>query len=165
MWYVLRWQDEVEDILEQFPLELDCTVALAHKLGIRHPNNSRVRMTTDFLVILKNGERLAVSVKSSKRDLENDRTTEKLFLEMMYWKEKRVPFYLVFKDQMNHELVQNIRLVTEFYSPDSVFDDLSILKHLVATKQIEVDMSNGILDFSMLMQEYKGEIEQWKKWN
>lgn len=165
VWYVLRWDDQVEDILEQYPLDLDKTVALADKYGIRHPKDRSTRMTTDFLVIFKNGSRTAVSVKSSEADLKKERTIEKLYLEKKYWEEEGAGFSLVFKSNVNMIAVNNIRLVTEFYSADAVFDESSALKHLIARRIIRVDMESEPLNFRKLLAEYKEEVRKWMRMN
>ena len=165
VWYVLRWDDQVEDILEQYPLDLDKTVALADKYEIRHPKDRSTRMTTDFLVIFKNGSRTAVSVKSSEADLKKERTIEKLYLEKKYWEEEGAGFSLVFKSNVNMIAVNNIRLVTEFYNADAVFDESSALKHLIARKIIPVDMENEPLNFRKLLAKYKEEVRKWMRMN
>jgi TnsA endonuclease N terminal len=37
--YILDWSSIVSDIREQFPLDLDETLAIAKQLGISHPNH------------------------------------------------------------------------------------------------------------------------------
>ena len=163
VWYVLRWDDQVEDILEQYPLDLEKTVALADKYGIRHPKDRSTRMTTDFLVVFKNGSRTAVSVKSNEADLKKERTIEKLYLEKKYWEEDGVGFSLVFKSNVNMIAVNNIRLVTEFYNADAVFDDISALKHLIAQKIIPVDMEIAHLNYQELLKKYRKVVTEWMK--
>lgn len=163
VWYLLRWDDQVTDIQEQYPLELSKTVALSQELGIRHPKDTSTRMTTDFLVTLKNKPRMAVSVKASRADLESNRTIEKLYLEKQYWKSQGVPFSLVFKSDVNMTAVNNIRLITEFYSPESIFDEVSALKHLIAQKLIHVDLAKEPLNFQKLLNNYREVVEKWMK--
>lgn len=163
VWYLLRWDDQVADIQEQYPLELSKTVALSQELGIRHPKDTSTRMTTDFLVTMENKSRLAVSVKASRADLESNRTIEKLYLEKQYWKSQGVTFSLVFKSDVNMTAVNNIRLITEFYTPESVFDEVSALKHLIAQKLIHVDLTKEPLNFQKLLNNYREVVEEWMK--
>lgn len=48
----LEWYDEVTQIREQFPLQIDVTQALASDAGIKHSNTSgkEIYMSTDFLL-------------------------------------------------------------------------------------------------------------------
>lgn len=161
VWYLLRWDDRVQDILEQYPLELSKTVRLAEELGIRHPKDQQTRMTTDFLVFWKNGTRTAVCVKASKADLENKRTTEKVYLEKMYWESEGVPFSIVVKSEVNVTAANNVRLVTEFYNAEDVFDEISALKHLVARKLITMDLEAGPLNFGELLNEHGKVVREW----
>lgn len=57
-----------------------------------------------------------------------------------------VPFQMLFKDEVNMILANNIRLVTEFYDESKVFDKYSEVKHMIATKEIDVDLTKKILD-------------------
>lgn len=149
MWYhILRWDDENVDVREQYPLEDEITRPLAEESGIRHPGDKEHKMTTDFLVTKEDGSLHAYSVKAD-RNL-NKRTLEKLCLEKLYWQGKGVPFTMLYKSEINKTLAQNIRLVVEFYDRDRVFDKYSMIKHLIATKQIVVDMETQILNCEVL---------------
>ena len=44
VYYILRFNDEVVDIREQFPLELEETLAIASELGYKHPKNNNTRI-------------------------------------------------------------------------------------------------------------------------
>lgn len=162
VWYLLRWEDDVVDILEQYPLDLSKTVSLTEAYGLRHPKDTRTRMTTDFLVVMKDGTRNAVSVKADERDLKNKRTVEKLFLEKTFWENEGVPFVIMLKSRVNMTKVHNIRMVTEFYDPTRVFDDMSALKHLIARKVIRVDMESAMLDYQKLLQKHYEVARKWQ---
>jgi len=63
--------DQVIDIREQYPLlEIEDTIQIANKLGIRHPADEITGLpyaiTTDFLIILNSGQHIARTVKPSK---------------------------------------------------------------------------------------------------
>ena len=161
IWYLLHWEDSVADILEQYPLDLSKTVALAETYGIRHPKDTRASMTTDFLVIMQDKTRYAISVKSDERDLKNRRTVEKLFLEKTYWENEGVGFIIMLKSKVNMTKVHNIRMVTEFYDPMHVFDEISALKHLISRKVIPADMETGLLDFPKLLSQNYEVVRKW----
>jgi hypothetical protein len=159
LWLILRWDDTNLDIREQCRLDLEDTLRISDEFGIRHPKNRTTCMTTDLLVTKNDHSEVAYSLKTSRKSLNNIRTTEKLFIEKCYWIRSNVEFKLMFKDELNNKLAQNIRLVTAFYKRSSVFDDMSLLKHLIATKQIVVDMESRILAFDKLYKEYKDVIK------
>ena len=101
-------------------------------------------MTTDFLATKTDGSYTAYSVKPDKRL--SERTLQLLCIEKIYWKNNDVPFQMLFKDEVNMILANNIRLVTEFYDESKVFDKYSEVKHMIATKEIDVDLTKKILD-------------------
>jgi hypothetical protein len=88
---LLDWADEVTDIREQFPLDVDDTQAIAADAGIAHPREPRTRdlqvMTTDFLCVLGAGanRRLVAWAIKPAKELNNARTIEKLEIERRYW--------------------------------------------------------------------------------
>lgn len=161
VWYLLRWEDAVGEIREQYPLDLSKTVYLAEAYGIRHPKDTHTRMTTDFLVTMKDRTQYAVSVKSGEGDLKNKRTVEKLFLEKTFWENEGVPFVIILKSKVNMTKVHNVRMVTEFHDPARVFDDISALKHLIARKIITTDMESEPLDFPKLLYEHNKVVKKW----
>ena len=157
IWYILRFMDEVDDIREQYPLELEETTKIAELYGIMHPKThlGPAIMTTDMLVDTVDGKQYAISVKNSRKDIEeNDRTIEKQFIECEYWKRKNVKFILLYKDEMNLTYARNIEAISYFYRYDSVYDDVSFLKYLIVNKYIIADMKNKTVDFVELSKQY-----------
>ena len=113
-------------------------------------------MTSDFYVTYKDGTEKIFSVKNSRDVLNQKRTKEKLSVEACYWKKYRnIDYKLVFKDEMNQILAENIRFVCVYYDRSRVFDETSLLKHLIATKQIKVDMETQFLDIPTLLETYR----------
>lgn len=149
-YYLLRWDDNVLDIREQFPLNLKDTLKISEDLHVRHPKNNSTRMTSDFLVDYADGLQKVFSVKYSRNDLDDRRTSEKLEIEARYWKNHGVPFEIVFSEDMDIDTVTNIRLVTEYYDIRNVFDQDSYIKHLIATKQLNIPVDQGLLNFKEL---------------
>lgn len=159
-YFLLRWEDDVLDIREQFPLEEDITLQLAEEFGIKHPSHKGkpVTMTTDLLVTKADGDH-AYTVKTSLDEIKvNQRTTEKLYIEKMYWKLKNVDYTIITKEQIDHQKAINIRDVVAHYNNMHYTDDISLLKQLIAHKKIIVDMSKPI-DYEALVQ-----TEEFKKW-
>ena len=54
-YYIYRWNDDIVEIREQFPLKRDITKEIAESNGLRNPGNSDFIMTTDFLLTYKDG--------------------------------------------------------------------------------------------------------------
>ena len=163
-YYLLRWDDNVVDIREQFPLILEDTVRIAAEYGIRHPGTTKRTMTTDLLVTYSDGSLCAYSVKDSRKSVDAEladteeakrkalRTAEKLFIEKSYWVEKGIKWKLVYKEDLNRTEIDNIRRVVQYYDPETVHDEISKLKHKIATKQIHVDMKKA-LDYKSLFRQ------------
>lgn len=156
-YYILRWDDNNVDVREQYPIPVSETVKIAHENGFKHPVNESHVMTTDFLVTEKDGSLHAYSVKPD-REL-NKRTLELLCIEKIYWTRHNVMFDMLFKTDVNIVLASNIRLVTEFYDPEKVFDLYSAIKHKIATKEYKFDLEHKDLrniKLTELMREYDG---------
>lgn len=161
-YYILRWDDNVIDIREQFPLPLDETNMIAEKAGLMPVNKGEDCMTTDLLVTMKDGTLKAYSVKADRSETEIPRNVEKLWIEKMYWQLHGVGWTQVYKEDMDRDFVDNIRLSVEYYDAEKVHDRISVVKHFIARKELIVDMKNGPLDFVKLSEEYGGSL-LWKK--
>ena len=165
-YYVLRWDDNVTDIREQYPLfEPEDTVRIADFFGLKHPKDRKTTMTTDMLVDYADGHQEAISIKSSRKDVDYRlartederktaiRTAEKLLIEKKYWVEKGIKWRLLYKEDLNPLYVNNIRRSVVYYDLNKVHDDISMIRHLIATKQIIVDLFKPI-DYRGLVAEY-----------
>lgn len=157
LYCILRWNEHVTDIREQFPLELEKTTAIARELNIRPVNNAKTHMTTDMLVTMDNGTKVAYSYKTKKEEVYGSgkqaaRTAEKLLIEKQYWSRQGVKWKLVFRENIDHLTALNIRDVVRYYDPLSVHDPFSKIRHLIAHHKIVVDMSKPI-DYQKLLKE------------
>jgi len=112
---IFDWSPRVVDIREHFPLNISETISLADNLGIRHPvfNEKLKVVTTNFLIDLEGGKKLAVNVLY-KKDLSKKRSLEKLQLEKSYWKKRGVKWLVVTEDQFTTELKENMAWVRPF---------------------------------------------------
>ncbi len=165
----LRWDDDVLDIKEQYPLDLDKLNAIINEanselkaaghdiLKIRY--NEDHWLTTDFVLSKTGGETEAVSVKYNKENL-RPRDIETVWIEKKYWDSLGHKFRLMDKSDVNPILIKNLRLVTEYYDKSRVFDYNSLIKHLIATKQLDVDIENEVLDLRNLSK-FIGEKQEW----
>lgn len=154
LYYILLWDDNIIDIREQFPLSLPETIAIAKDFSFHHPWKTMTRnnvkkseisiMTTDFLINYSDGHMEAYSVKSDKTSAKVKTAMEHLAIEKKYWQNHGVPWHLILKDSINVRLSWNIRDVMEYYEEDRVHDPISKIKHLIAIKQLHVDMEKPI---------------------
>lgn len=157
---LLRWNDNVSDIREQFPLlPLKETTEIAKELGMTPSYNGRKVMTTDMLVTKTDGSEFALSVKASKNDV-TPRQMELMAIEQEYWKRRGVPYVIGYKDHVNEVEVRNIRDCTDMYDIREVRDEIGLVRHLIARKHILVDMTKKI-DYREILEKLK-DTELWK---
>ena len=162
---ITRWDDNVIDIREQFPLDLEVTKELFGQYkNFKHPcdKNGLRRMTSDLLVDYKDGHQAVFSVKYSRKLLlEKTKHTEsmikKLWIEKQYWQGRDVEWNLVFTDEMNRILAENISEIVYYWNPETVTDKVSLLKHLIARKKISIDLESHPVvpaEYSFLADKY-----------
>lgn len=116
--YTLEWRTDVMDIREQFPLNLDETLAIADQLGVRHPRDPKTKdyvvMTSDFVITVRKGfvsEEQIRTVKY-KKDLENARVKEKLEIERIYWQIIReLSWEIVTEEHIDANVAGNVEWV------------------------------------------------------
>lgn len=152
-YYILRWDDNVVDIREQYPLALDETLRICDELGFIHPGNRNTHMTTDFLVTYRDGSIKAFSVKTDRTVLENPRDLEKLYIEKEYWNRTGIPFQMLYKSDVSRTTIHNIMDVVSCYDIKQVYDDFSLIRYMIAHKQLIVDMGTRI-DYQSLIGKY-----------
>lgn len=89
------------DIREQFPLPLAETIAIAARLGLRHPSAHGVPvvMTTDLLVDMS-CRQIAIAVKPAK-ELARRRVIEKLEIEREFWLGRGAEWHLVIDESVS----------------------------------------------------------------
>jgi hypothetical protein len=113
--YTLEWLPDVLDIREQFPLDLDETLAIADQLSVRHPRDPKTKdyvvMTSDFVITVRKGfvsEEQIHTVKY-KKDLENARVKEKLEIERIYWQEiRRLDWDIITEEDVDANVAGNV---------------------------------------------------------
>ena len=142
---LLRWNKDVIDIREQFPLDIDETNRIADELGFNRPAQGRLHMTTDLLVDYADGTQRAISVKTSRTEFsENIRNRELAIIESIYWKRHGVEWSFVESDRFNKVKVSNIENVTAFWDISDVTSEIDYAKHLIARGKVTVDMDRTI---------------------
>ncbi len=112
---IYDFRDDMQDIREQFPLDVEVTRRISQEVGIRHPVDVRSRIellqTTDFLLDLKRGDRiftLARTVKPSEA-LNDPRTVEKLGIERRYWTSRGVDWRILTERDLPPILLSNLK--------------------------------------------------------
>lgn len=159
-WYLMRWNDHVIDIREQYPLPVKDTMRIAEEYGILHPHKGSepLTMTSDFLVDFDNNMQGVFSIKLSKKEVENsERIIEKLFIEKKFWESKKIPFHLVYKEDLNVTYAENIRAAVQYYHLSDVHDSISMSKYMVANKMIimDIEMQNKSINFKEIADDFK----------
>lgn len=116
--YTREWQRSVIDIREQFPLQLDETLAIADQLGVLHPRDPKTKdyivMTSDFVITESRpmGSEDIIRTTKYKAELEKGRVMEKLKIEEVYWRDVRgMDWDVVTEDDFSSILAANVEWV------------------------------------------------------
>lgn len=126
--WIKQRESGVTDIREQFPLERSITRQIAKDLGYEHPKYKGVEpyMTTDLLIDFSGKKsRKAVYVKY-KDDLDDERTFEKLCIEIEYWERKEIELEIFTEEQATSVILDNIRWLSVVEPVLSPMDDLKM---------------------------------------
>src|SRR5258708_2819492 len=117
------WDSSVIDIREQYPLlPLEETLAIAEECNIRHPSVRHptkrgvvipVVMTTDFVFTISEGLNTYDQARTLKyaKDLESQRTLEKLEIERRYWARRNIDWAIVTEHEISRVLARNIQML------------------------------------------------------
>lgn len=115
--FLLEWSERVIDIREQFPLNLDETIALAKLSNITHPPKFNPDqpsvITTDFLITISlptGTKEYARTIKYSK-DLNSRRVLEKFEIERQYWSRRNISWGIVTELDIDSILSDNIKTI------------------------------------------------------
>lgn len=129
--YILEWSDVINDIREQFPLELEGTLSIAEELGIKHPMDNVSKfprvLTTDFMITAQvSGKEvyLARTIKPVK-EIESMRTLEKFEIERIYWQRKGIDWKLVTDKDISKIFASNVQWLHTAYKLESM-ENLSL---------------------------------------
>ena len=118
---MLEYAEDVMDIREQFPLELEITQLIAEELGIKHPMNPKTKrpitMTSDFCITLRedNVTRNIVRTLKYKKDLLSQRVIEKFTIEQNYWHRIGIDWGIVTDEEVNKTFCQNLNDILNYY--------------------------------------------------
>ncbi len=111
----LEWARTVIDIREQYPLDLDETMAIAKSLGIAYPVDTTTKepivMTTDLVYTTKTSLRVTDHARTVKyaQDLSDLRVMEKFEIERVYWTIRNITWRIVTERNVNPSFTFNVR--------------------------------------------------------
>lgn len=146
---ILRWDDDVDEIKEQYLLDQDKVRLIARQIGIKHIGRG---YTTDFYVSYRDGTKHAYSCKWHSREFDKDnysgadnqsqyyKTMMRQYLELLYWRCEGVSLSIVTSDDINTILANNIRFVLAFYNEISIVNTQQKLLYLIAHKYIRLPL-------------------------
>lgn len=101
VYYMLRKYQNVEEVFEQYPLDLQTTTEICERTNITHPRHPKSKelivMTTDFLVVarIENKQELRAYAVKPSGELRDSRVLEKLKIEQLYWESLKVPWCVI----------------------------------------------------------------------
>ncbi len=123
---IYDFRDDVRDIREQFPLDLDQTRSIAEAAGIAHPVDSKSRadlvQTTDLVIDLERDGKIVTIARTVKPSeaLSKPRTVEKLETERHYWAAKGIDWGIVTERELPPNLLRNMELLQGCASLDDL---------------------------------------------
>lgn len=146
--YTLEWRLDVFDIREQFPLDLDETLAIADKLGVRHPRDPKTKeyvvMTSDIVMSIRKGitEEQQVRTVKYEKDRERARVKEKLEIERVYWEEVRgLDWNVITENNVDTTLAANVEWVHCHREVDRLFplttEDVAYVEAILTPRVIQ----------------------------
>ena len=114
---IYDFRDDVCDIREQFPLDVEESCSIAEQAGIRHPVDSKTRValvqTTHLLIDLEHDGRLVTVARAIKpsSELGKPRAIEKLEIERRYWAARGVDWRIVTERDSPPNLLRNLEFL------------------------------------------------------
>lgn len=149
-YFILRWRDDVIDVREQFPLPLEATLEIAKSNGLRHPQDKDgfINLTSDLVADCVDGHTEVYCVKYSREKFEKESNQIKnVWIEKRYWEgQEDVDFRIVFTNEMNRVLADNIARIVYYWDPGTVTDKVSYFIYMLAHKKYEIDLESEPID-------------------
>jgi len=151
--YILEWSPIVFDIREQYPLlPLEETIVIAQQCGIRHPTDPKTQepvvMTTDFFITIPHSIEVIEQARTIKtaKDLQSERTLEKLEIERRYWQNRDIDWGIVTEQEIPQALAKNVDWLHAFFR----IEDLSPLseteiRHIATALTLRMHQGNVVL--------------------
>ena len=160
---ILEFAEDVVDIREHFPLELEETLLIAEEMGIKHPLNpvtkETVTMTSDFCITLKTGNstRDLIRTITYKKELVNRRVIEKFTIEKIYWERHGLGWGIVTEEEIHKDYCQNISDILDYYNlqDNESFKEISIAEKddiIIAFMQRLIGSDKSVRQISSLFE-------------
>lgn len=117
LFLMLEWADNVIELREQYPLELDLTLLVAQKLEIKHPTypgtSDPAVMTVDFMVTTTATTEKKYIAFNAKADSEADdaRSMEKLEIQRTALEAMQVGHFIVFGSMLPKQKTANLEWI------------------------------------------------------
>ena len=153
-YHILRWQDEIQDIQAQYPLRNDLVDEIIKDLEESEYfkpdpfDDNREPLTTDFFCTMRDGTYRAYQVKDNPEDVSSLSDERRVYIEKLYFKSLGIPWRLIFAEDIDIAYADNIKSAVRYYDEKNAHDYISKYKHLVATKQIDIDLRHGLVDWT-----------------
>lgn len=124
LFLMLDWADNVVDLREQFPLDLDLSIAVAKRLGIRHPSypgtSDPAVMTVDFMVTTTAADKGKFIAFNAKADSEatNDYSMQKLEIQRSVLQLMEIEHFIVFGSMLPRQTTKNLEWIRNAHLKD-----------------------------------------------
>ena len=161
--FILEFLDDVVDIREQFPLEIEETLLIAEELGIKHPTKPKTKesdtMTSDFCITIKDGNSTRDLIRTAKykKELVDRRVMEKFAIEKTYWERHGLDWGIVTEDEVDKNYCQNVSDILDYYelNDNKAFSDISLNERddiIIAFLQRLIDSDKTVRQISSLFE-------------
>ena len=154
-WYtVLRFDDSIDAVFVNYPLDRRIIEETALSKGVEFMDVDTFEedgaMSSDIVICTDDNKFVVCTVRPSR--MMSSRAIQLLAMEYMYWQDRSDAFHVLFEEDLNVILVDNIRTVVEYYNDETVYDDISMMKNLIARKVFGWDMENVIITDEKLIE-------------
>jgi hypothetical protein len=151
----LEYDDEVEDVQEQFPMDRTETLLSARELGVKHPtttDGTPYVMTIDFLAVCRTatGVRFRPLTFKYSFDQLTTRDLELLAIARHYWRRRGLELELIDETSFNQSLLHNYGSVRAFHNVSHIQGCSEALVLRVAADigpQAQASPSRMLLDY------------------
>lgn len=116
---------DLDELREQVPLDLSKTDEIRRKCGFKKMGNPHYKhriMSTDCLLLFKNGKKKAVSIKPES-ELNDPKVLQAAQVECMYWNELNVEWSIGTEKEIPNILITNINRIRPHFFQNDEFTD------------------------------------------
>ncbi len=115
--FYLLWNDDVDDIREQYPLDPNEVIEIAKELGYKPPRPYRSGcpfvMSTDMLVTINENNKKYLKAYTIKyaSEVQEQRVLEKLAIEETYWGYRDIHYKVITEKDFNRIAARNVAML------------------------------------------------------